>query len=105
MRIVLSIAHGSPISSEKEQSVAVGKKLRKCNVAVDVLSFGDIDENAEKLDAFMAAVTKTTIATSSQCPRARCLPTFCSTPTSSLDELAMHSGGTGLAAAAAAANS
>jgi 26S proteasome regulatory subunit N10 len=32
----------------------VGKKLRKSNVAVDVVSFGDIDENAEKLDAFMA---------------------------------------------------
>ena len=38
--------------------MSVGKKLRKCNVAVDVVSFGDIDENAEKLDAFMAAINK-----------------------------------------------
>ena len=38
MRIVLFI--GSPIFSEKEQLVAVGKKLRKCNVAVDVVGPG-----------------------------------------------------------------
>ena len=38
--------------------MGVGKKLRKCNVAVDVVSIGDIDANAEKPDAFMAAVNK-----------------------------------------------
>lgn len=56
MRIVLFI--GSPIPDDTDQLKAVGKKLRKCNVAVDVVSFGDIDENAEKLDVFMTAVNK-----------------------------------------------
>lgn len=37
----------------------VGKKLKKNNVSVDVVSFGDCAEvNKEKLEAFVAAVTK-----------------------------------------------
>lgn len=37
----------------------VGKKLKKNNVSVDVISFGDCaEENKEKLEAFVAAVTK-----------------------------------------------
>merc|ERR1719352_977204 len=35
-----------------------GKKLRKCNVAVDVVSFGDVEANREKLDAFVTSVNK-----------------------------------------------
>ena len=34
----------------------VGKKLKKNNVAVDIVSFGSEEENAEKLDAFVQAV-------------------------------------------------
>ena len=56
MRIVLFI--GSPVEAETSELISVGKKLRKCNVAVDVVSFGDVDENAEKLEAFMGAVNK-----------------------------------------------
>ena len=56
MRIVLFV--GSPIEADSSELTSVGKKLRKCNVAVDVVSFGDVDENAEKLDAFMSAVNK-----------------------------------------------
>ena len=56
MRIVLFI--GSPVESEVGELVSVGKKLRKCNVAVDVVSFGDVERNAEKLEAFMQAVNK-----------------------------------------------
>lgn len=37
----------------------VGKKLKKNNVSVDVVSFGDCaEENREKLEAFVAAVNK-----------------------------------------------
>lgn len=37
----------------------VGKKLKKNNVSVDVVSFGDCaEENKEKLEAFVAAVIK-----------------------------------------------
>ncbi len=34
----------------------VGKKLKKNNVAVDIVSFGSEELNAEKLEAFVAAV-------------------------------------------------
>ena len=42
MRIVLFV--GSPIEADSSELTSVGKKLRKCNVAVDVVSFGDVDE-------------------------------------------------------------
>lgn len=56
MRIVLFV--GSPVCASKDELTSVGKKLRKCNVAVDVISFGDIEQNSEKLEAFVAAVNK-----------------------------------------------
>ncbi len=34
----------------------VGKKLKKNNVAVDIVSFGSEEANAEKLEAFVQAV-------------------------------------------------
>ena len=34
----------------------VGKKLKKNNVAVDIVSFGSEESNAEKLEAFVQAV-------------------------------------------------
>lgn len=36
--------------------VRIAKKLKKNNVAVDIVSFGSDEENAEKLEAFLAAV-------------------------------------------------
>ncbi|CAD7695000.1 unnamed protein product [Ostreobium quekettii] len=54
-RIVLFA--GSPISEEKDALVKIAKKLKKNNVAVDIVSFGCEAENAEKLQAFHSAVT------------------------------------------------
>lgn len=55
-RIVLFI--GSPIRAEtsKEELVALGKKLKKNNVALDVVSFGEEEENREKLEALVGGV-------------------------------------------------
>ena len=53
-RIVVFI--GSPIVEEKDALVKLGKKLKKNNVSVDVVSFGCEEENREKLEAFHAAV-------------------------------------------------
>lgn len=53
-RIVVFV--GSPIAEDKESLIKIGKKLKKNNVAVDVVSFGSEDENAEKLEAFYGAV-------------------------------------------------
>ena len=56
MRIVLFV--GSPVHADISELTGVGKKLRTCNVAVDIVSFGNIEENADKLEVFIGAVNK-----------------------------------------------
>jgi hypothetical protein len=86
-----------------ERADSVGKKLRKCNVAVDVVSFGDVDENAEKLEAFMGAVNKNNNSNLVTVPPgANLADVLLSTPIF-MDE--DSGGGSGFAAAAAAASS
>lgn len=53
-RIIMFV--GSPIRHTTEEMVAVGKKLKKYNIAVDVVSFGNLDENREHLNQFLKAV-------------------------------------------------
>eukprot|EP00056_Hartaetosiga_gracilis_P004030 m.70667 g.70667 ORF g.70667 m.70667 type:complete len:452 (-) comp11674_c1_seq1:1838-3193(-) len=55
-RIVTFI--GSPIKSTEKELVQLGKKLKKSNVNVDVISFGEEDTNQAKLEAFINAVNK-----------------------------------------------
>jgi 26S proteasome regulatory subunit N10 len=52
-RIVVFI--GGPIQETKEKLQKIGKQLKKNNVAVDVISIGEIDENSEKLLEFVNA--------------------------------------------------
>jgi 26S proteasome regulatory subunit N10 len=47
---------GSPLEDDAKELVKLGKKLKKNNVAVDVVNFGETAENQEKLEAFIAAV-------------------------------------------------
>lgn len=47
---------GSPIKEDKEKLVKIAKKMKKNNVAVDIVSFGSEEENTEKLEAFHEAV-------------------------------------------------
>lgn len=47
---------GSPVKDSKEDLVALAKKLKKNNVAVDIISFGEHEENEEKLAAFISTV-------------------------------------------------
>ncbi|BDA40933.1 26S proteasome non-ATPase regulatory subunit 4 [Coccomyxa sp. Obi] len=53
-RIVIFI--GSPIAEDKEKLVKVAKKLKKNNVAVDVVAFGSEETNGDKLENFIGAV-------------------------------------------------
>jgi len=53
-RVVVFV--GSPIAEEKGALIKIAKKLKKNNVAVDIVSFGSEEENAEKLEAFHGAV-------------------------------------------------
>ena len=98
MRIVLFI--GSPVMETESELTAVGKKLRKCNVAVDVVSFGDVETNREKLEAFMASVNKNNNSNLVVVePGANLSDVLCGTAIFNQDGPA---GGSGFAAAAAA---
>ncbi|KAL6905805.1 hypothetical protein ACP4OV_003406 [Aristida adscensionis] len=54
-RIIVFV--GSPVKCEKNELEAVGKKLKKNNISLDVIDFGESDdEKPEKLEALVAAV-------------------------------------------------
>ena len=46
-RIIVFV--GSPIAEDKKTLQKVGKQLKKNNVAIDVVSMGEMEENQEKL--------------------------------------------------------
>lgn len=48
---------GSPVEADTEELVRLGKRLKKNNVAVDVVNFGEEARNTDKLEAFISAVT------------------------------------------------
>ena len=52
--VVLSLC--LPPSRSQEELVKIGKKLKKNNVAVDVVNFGAAEVNGERLEAFIEAV-------------------------------------------------
>ncbi|CAN0426993.1 unnamed protein product, partial [Ectocarpus sp. 12 AP-2014] len=52
-RIIIFVS--SPIEDETKTLVKVGKMLKKNNVAADVVSMGETDENQEKLEEFIGA--------------------------------------------------
>lgn len=47
---------GSPIKESSDDLVKLGKKLKKNNIAVDLVNFGEEAENAEKLENFIKSV-------------------------------------------------
>ncbi|KAI9101034.1 hypothetical protein DFS34DRAFT_452085 [Phlyctochytrium arcticum] len=53
-RIIVFV--GSPVEEDEKALVRLGKKLKKNSVAVDVVNFGEENENTPKLEAFVAAV-------------------------------------------------
>ncbi|KAJ3131889.1 Kinesin-like protein kifc1 [Physocladia obscura] len=53
-RIIVFV--GSPLSEDEKSLVKLGKKLKKNNIAVDIINFGEDSENTPKLEAFINAV-------------------------------------------------
>ncbi|KAF9976825.1 hypothetical protein BGZ73_007733 [Actinomortierella ambigua] len=53
-RIIVFV--GSPIEEDEKSLVRLAKKLKKNNVAVDIVNFGEEAENTTRLEAFVAAV-------------------------------------------------
>ena len=56
---------GSPVSEDEETLVRLGKKLKKNNVAVDVVAFANIEENEAKLQ--VSRRTRQALAVSVAC--------------------------------------
>lgn len=50
------VFNGSPIADSEEGLVKLAKRLKKNNVAVDIVSFGEDEENSSKLRSFVDAV-------------------------------------------------
>jgi len=53
-RVVVFV--GSPIVEDEKTLVKLAKKMKKNNVAVDFVNFGEVDENTKKLQAFIEAI-------------------------------------------------
>ncbi|KAG0045138.1 hypothetical protein BGZ83_009613, partial [Gryganskiella cystojenkinii] len=53
-RIIVFV--GSPVEEDEKTLVKLAKKLKKNNIAVDVVNFGEEAENTTKLEAFVTAV-------------------------------------------------
>jgi len=47
---------GSPVSATERELEVLGKNLKKNNVSLDLVSFGETDENTAKLDKLLTAV-------------------------------------------------
>lgn len=54
-RIVVFV--GSPLGTDEKSLVKLGKKLKKNNVSIDIVSFGEGDENDVRLKAFVDSAT------------------------------------------------
>jgi len=44
---------GSPLKESKEELCALAKRLKKNSIAIDIINFGEITENTDKLEAFL----------------------------------------------------
>lgn len=100
MRIVIFI--GSPVLDEEKELLKVGRKLKKCNVAIDIVSFGSCKDNERKLDSLLSTVNKNENSHLINVPRGQSIAdTLIATHIFHSSGLNM---GSGFAAAAAAAN-
>lgn len=65
-RIIMFV--GSPVKHSIEDMVQTGKKLKKYNIAVDVISFGNVDENREALKSLIDAVNNSNNSSITEIP-------------------------------------
>jgi len=65
-RLVIFV--GSPLEEDERTLVRLGKRLKKNSVAVDVINFGELNENVARLEAFVGAVD----SNGNRFARARC---------------------------------
>ncbi len=55
-RIIMFV--GSPVRHSIEELLAIGKKVRDNTISVNIISYGNVDENKEKLEKFINYVNR-----------------------------------------------
>merc|ERR1719183_2969587 len=55
-RIIVFV--GSPVAAEEKPVTKIAKVLRKNNIALDIVSMGEVDENADKLTKLIENANK-----------------------------------------------
>lgn len=65
-RIVLFV--GSPISASEKQLELLGRTLKKNNVSLDIVSFGEVDQNSARLHKLHNAVNSNNTSHLIECP-------------------------------------
>ena len=65
-RIILFV--GSPIKHSVEEMTTLGKKLKKYNIAVDIISFGNVEENRDILKIFYENVNNSNNSSTLEVP-------------------------------------
>ena len=100
MRIVVFI--GSPILDDEKELLKVGRKLKKCNVAIDIVSFGRCTDNERKLDSLLSMVNKNENSHLIKVPQGQSIAD--TLITTHIFNSAGSNAGSGFAAAAATAN-
>ena len=55
-RIILFV--GSPLGPEEKDLVRLAKQLKKNSIAVDIVNFGEVVENRDRLEKFIATIEK-----------------------------------------------
>lgn len=61
---------GSPIKHQEEEFLLTARKLKKNNVSVDIISFGNIEENHNLLDKFLKGVNNANNSSLTEIPQA-----------------------------------
>ena len=65
-RIILFV--GSPIKNTPQEMSLIGKKLKKYNVSMDIISFGHVEENKEKLTQLLNSVNNSNSSSLTEVP-------------------------------------
>ena len=93
-RIILFI--GSPINSKKEYLIQAGKNLKKYNVSLDIISFGNLEENRELLNILLKEVNNSNNSSLLEVPLGSyIMDTLLSSPIMGINEMGNAQPGTG----------
>merc|ERR1719487_1096767 len=72
---------GSPVTATDKEMETLGKNLKKNNVSLDLVSFGEVEENGPKLEKLLNAVNSNETSHMLEVPTVGRTPSFHPSPT------------------------